>query len=338
MDKKKIAYTGVLWIFKLLFTVAIGYLLYMQISGKTATNGLNTLLQTVNSVPQLLYLLAAALLVWVNWGLEALKWQRLMQPIERMSLSDSLRSVLCGVAVSMLTPNRTGEYGGRILTLQTSGSIEAVAMALVGSYGQLLANISLGLSGFTAFCVVFAPVAVYTWLPPVVGILVVLGALGWLYSRLNQLPVSLAQISWVQKWQHLILPLWNTDKNTLLAVLRWSFMRYPVYVLQFYLLLKGFGVQLSLTDGWILISSIFFVQTFMPTVAIAELGIKGNLALYFIGFATPLQASVLAAVFGLWLLNLLLPSLAGLFFIVVSGNMRSLFRQSSKYSTLAPQA
>ncbi|HRI28438.1 MAG TPA: lysylphosphatidylglycerol synthase domain-containing protein [Chitinophagales bacterium] len=338
MDKKKIAYTGVLWIFKLLFTVAIGYLLYMQISGKTAISGLTTLLKTVNSVPQLLYLLAAALLVWVNWGLEALKWQRLMHPIERMSWLESLRSVLCGVAVSMLTPNRTGEYGGRILTLQTSGSLEAIAMALVGSYAQLLANISLGLSGFAAFCFVFAPVAAFTWLLPVMGIMVVLGVLGWLYGRVNRLPVSLAQISWLQKWQHLTRPLANANKSALWAVLCWSFLRYPVYVLQFYLLLKGFGIQLSLTNGWILISSIFFVQTFMPTVAIAELGIKGNLALYFIGFATSLQASILAAVFGLWLLNLLLPALAGLFFIVVSGNMRSLFRQSSKYTPLIPQS
>jgi hypothetical protein len=56
------------------------------------------------------------LLVGVNWGLESLKWQRLIYPLETpVFLPVVLKSVLCGVTVSMLTPNRTGEYVGRIL-------------------------------------------------------------------------------------------------------------------------------------------------------------------------------------------------------------------------------
>src|SRR3954463_14477474 len=53
-----------------------------------------------------------------NWGLEARKWQVLLKPLERLTFFTSFKAILSGVAFSINTPNRIGEYGGRIVYVQ----------------------------------------------------------------------------------------------------------------------------------------------------------------------------------------------------------------------------
>src|SRR6478672_9884043 len=49
-------------------------------------------------------------MLFINWGLEARKWQLLIAPLERFSFKTALMSVFAGCSVTMLTPNRIGEY------------------------------------------------------------------------------------------------------------------------------------------------------------------------------------------------------------------------------------
>ena len=50
-----------------------------------------------------------------NWGIEAKKWQVLMKPIEDLSWWTACKATLTGLSFAMNTPNRIGEYAGRIL-------------------------------------------------------------------------------------------------------------------------------------------------------------------------------------------------------------------------------
>jgi hypothetical protein len=57
--------------------------------------------------------LLALALVPVNWGLEAWKWHRLAGTWSR-TFGRSLRAVLVGLTLGFATPNRVGDYAGRI--------------------------------------------------------------------------------------------------------------------------------------------------------------------------------------------------------------------------------
>ena len=57
-------------------------------------------------------------LVFVNWGFEAKKWQVLLKPLQPINFFTAFKSVLSGVTLSINTPNRIGEYGGRILYIR----------------------------------------------------------------------------------------------------------------------------------------------------------------------------------------------------------------------------
>jgi hypothetical protein len=80
-------------------------------------------------------------------------------------------------------------------------------------------------------------------------------------------------------------------------------------------LLKLFGCNLNTLEGLMMISLTFFVMSVVPTFTIAELGIRGAVAAYFFSKLTIDVLPVLNATFSLWLINLVIPALAGAIFI-----------------------
>jgi uncharacterized membrane protein YbhN (UPF0104 family) len=57
------------------------------------------------------------LLMFVNWGIEARKWQLLVSSIQKVSFGRAFRAVFSGQALGFNTPNRMGESAGRAIFL-----------------------------------------------------------------------------------------------------------------------------------------------------------------------------------------------------------------------------
>ena len=54
------------------------------------------------------------LMMLLNWSLEALKWKELTKAYHKMSFSEAFRSVISGVSTSFITPNRIGDFIGKL--------------------------------------------------------------------------------------------------------------------------------------------------------------------------------------------------------------------------------
>ena len=91
-------------------------------------------------------IIVTALLMLLNWGIEALKWSLLIRKIEKVSFIRSFKAVLTGVAVSSFTPNRVGDYFGRVFILKKAARIEGVFITILGSMSQLLVTFLAGTS------------------------------------------------------------------------------------------------------------------------------------------------------------------------------------------------
>jgi uncharacterized membrane protein YbhN (UPF0104 family) len=76
--------------------------------------------------------------MFVNWFLEAGKWKYLMSHIEPISFYRAIESVFCGLTLAIFTPNRLGEYGGRVFFLSPKRRIVGIVAMSVGSIGQLV--------------------------------------------------------------------------------------------------------------------------------------------------------------------------------------------------------
>src|SRR5579871_4864256 len=83
----------------------------------------------------------------VNWGIEARKWQLALRPIGGLPYGRAFRAIFTGTAVASFTPNRMGEYLGRILYIKEGHRTQGIALTIACSMAQLMITLALGLAG-----------------------------------------------------------------------------------------------------------------------------------------------------------------------------------------------
>ncbi|MDP4292567.1 MAG: lysylphosphatidylglycerol synthase transmembrane domain-containing protein [Bacteroidota bacterium] len=273
--------------------------------------------------------ISASLLMLVNLFLESKKWQFLVSLRERVSAFTSIKAVFTGLSVSIFTPNRVGEFLGRVFFLEKTQPMEGIFMTVIGSLSQLLVTIvvgSLGLAFFLPYY--YSPTDFSTEM--LMGSLYVLGFLAniiflGLYlniSFITDLSRRVIKPEW-KHWNHYIEVFSSYKTIELLKVFGLSFLRYLVFSTQFYLFLRAFEVPLTVGEAMMLIPVIYLVTTSIPTIALSELGVRGSVSVFFIGVfmagqfsgVGDLQLRVFAASTCIWLINIALPALIGTFFV-----------------------
>lgn len=297
---------------KILLLVLLIYVLYHQITGRQHINELWGMLQQHLQWENAWLLLLTIALMLVNWGIETLKWQQLLRPLETIPFYRAFKAILCGISLSLFTPNRIGEFGGRVLLLQKASKLQGIALTLLGSMSQLMVNCSIGLIGFALFGIyyaTFSPQLVLILTSLIAGVLI---GVFWLYYRLHYIPRLAKYLPFFERFKQYVDLLSQFPKSTLSFILLLSMLRYAVYTLQYILLIQFFGVETNWLTAVIMITGIFFIQTIVPSIAIVELGIRGNVALFFWTFVGANTLSILSATFVLWLINLVLPALLGM--------------------------
>ena len=89
--------------------------------------------------------------MFLNWFLEALKWKFLVQKIEVITTWKAVESVFCGLTWAVFTPNRIGEFGGRVFSLSPNKRIKGAVVMTVGTIGQMVLTNVLGLLALSWF-------------------------------------------------------------------------------------------------------------------------------------------------------------------------------------------
>lgn len=258
-----------------------------------------------------LTLIALFLLLPVNWMLEVLKWKLLLKKIEPVSLPAAFRSVLSGVTVSLFTPNRVGEFAGRILHLRSGYRIKSAIASVIGSMNQLLITIIAGSIGlaFSLNDYLNDHPSLRWVLVIVISISVV--SLLYAYFRIRVLATLSENFAFLRKLSLYTRIFEIYTNRELLQVTLYSAFRYLVFSFQFWLALSVFGINLSFTETLRLVSLVYLVMAVVPTVALSELTVRGSVALYFFTPVAGNSAGILAGSTLLWVVNLVLPAFFG---------------------------
>lgn len=259
-------------------------------------------------------LLLTFILSFFNWGIETYKWQFLIRSLQKIPFFKAFRGVIAGVTISIFTPNRVGEFGGRILVLERKNRISAIFATLLGGYSQLLATLIIGLF--------FSPLFFYVssekldiggmnyhllFLFTSVFLLVLL----LIFFNVN----SLIHFVKKEKWLKFIGFIQNYSSIYLFKVLIISILRYTVFFHQFYFLLLFFNVEISWFHSLCGISLIYLLTSVVPIFSIFEFGVRGSLAIAVLGIYSPDSLALFSASLTLWIINLALPALIGAMFI-----------------------
>ncbi|MFN6945577.1 MAG: lysylphosphatidylglycerol synthase domain-containing protein [Cytophagaceae bacterium] len=258
-------------------------------------------------------LVAVVLLIPVNWGLEALKWQFLVRKIEKISFLKAYRGILTGVSFGLATPHGIGDYAGRILQLSSQDRVKMVGAVFLTRIAQFFVTYffgTLALLYFISYVYVTDAFLIRT--------------LAYVLALSNTFLIVLfffhKNILFLLKEVKLLRPVYKYFEilnqysgNDILCVIGLSFLRYMVFSCQFFALLYLFNVSTNVVILLTGVSFIFLVKSIVPTFF--DLGVRESSALYFFGFFNTSEESILFASLLLWVINILFPAFIGLFMI-----------------------
>jgi uncharacterized membrane protein YbhN (UPF0104 family) len=260
------------------------------------------------------YLVALFLLMLVNWGIEAVKWRLLARPIQPITFWQSFRAVLSGVSFSISTPNRVGEYLGRMFYMPEGKRLQVVALTLVGSIAQLLITLW---AGTLAFIFLNKALIGHGIVHPLVyriglaALVAVTGVLTVFYFNISALEKWLERILQKASWLYLVAALKEFGMQRLGRLLLLSGTRYAVFVIQYLLAFRLFSVDVSLLQAVGVMGLVFLALAIIPSVVLLEVGIRGEISLKLIGLFSANSLGIVLTTVTIWLINLVLPALAG---------------------------
>jgi hypothetical protein len=254
--------------------------------------------------------------MFLNWGLESVKWQLNLSGLHRFTFRQAFRAVLAGVAFSLNTPNRIGEYGGRVLFVPEGMRIRAVSLTLAGSFAQLLVTLLAGGIGFffiwEKLLSVNELLPVASWLRVLQWVVLAAAIAGLLiFFRIGRIVKKMERIPFLRRHARHFSIVGELQPRILVGILLLSVFRFIVFVIQYCLMLQVMGVETGWWEGFWSVSVFFLFMAVVPSIALLELGLRWQFSIIIFGIFSQNILGIYAAATGIWIINLLLPAIAG---------------------------
>ncbi len=269
------------------------------------------------STKHIYLLIVTIILVPINIYLEGVKWRIQLKPIENISYYKSFLSIFTGLTAGMFFPNRMGNFLGRIFMMENGDRIKAAMVTIVGGMAQMIATVSVGL-----IATIFFVNKYFVLLT--ISIILIVALLLLIYFNIHVLKYFqfLIPKKFKEKTKEYFDVFSLYDKKELLKILIISFLRYFIYTFQFVLLIWAFNIPLTYLNAMIPISFTYLLMMVIPFITITEIAIRGSVSIlvfekWFIinGISNSLELMVFSASSLLWILNIAIPSIIGLFLI-----------------------
>ena len=258
-----------------------------------------------------LYLFIVLPLMPVNWLLEAKKWQFLILQTHPLSIGKAFSSVLGGVAIGSMTPNRLGSFIGRLFWLPSDKRLEGTLHTFYSNWAQLIVTLLIGGFSLTYF-LSKGYLSDYISLGSVISYFIILGLFILLYAFPSSIWKTLKGFFGSIKTQRLD-QLLNWEQHHKGKVFLTSLIRYFVFLTQFVAVIYLFKIEISVFDAFIATSCTFLFTTFVPSLFFGKLIIREHVAYFCYSFFLPaaeLPVVVIASLF-IWIINIFIPAVSG---------------------------
>jgi hypothetical protein len=256
------------------------------------------------------------LLMVVNWVLESFKWQYLARTLVNISIWGAIEAVFCGLTWAIFTPNRIGEYGGRVMFLPNRKRIHGVFAMAVGSFGQ---NVITNITGLLAsLWFIYYFLNINTWLYTGIAVLTIafLVLLNIFYFNIKWLVALLDRVRFLEKYRRFFDIMGRYSHRELLTVIGYSLARFLVFSFQYYLVIHLLLPELPFFQMMMTVIVFIFVQSAMPSLDLLDIGVRSFTAAHLFSYITNQQLAIIAAVSSIWLVNLIIPAALGSVFVL----------------------
>jgi len=241
----------------------------------------------------------------INHFLEIKKWKTLTKSVKNNSWFEATEQSLASLTFSIITPNRIGEYGAKVLYYPNNKRKEIFLLNFAGNFYQLAITIILGmislvyLCKYASFSIILSQISIIIIiaLPVVVAIFY---SLKEKYSTIND-------------WFSKIIELLSVKNNKIVILI--SLLRYLVFSHQFYFLIQCFKLNISYLEAMTAISSVYLIASFIPILSLFDVALKGSVAIIVFSIFGIDSIQILSITTLMWLLNFAFPAIVGSYFI-----------------------
>jgi hypothetical protein len=119
-----------------------------------------------------------------------------------------------------------------------------------------------------------------------------------------------------RSWLYLTQAINAFGMQRLSKLLLLSLARYIVFAIQYVLLFRLFEVHVTASALFWMMSVVFLVLAAIPSIALADLGVRGEVSLQLIGLLSSNSLGILLTSVAAWFINLIIPALAGSLLVV----------------------
>ncbi|WP_235835823.1 hypothetical protein [Cognatitamlana onchidii] len=247
----------------------------------------------------------------LNWFFEVKKWQILIAPIKPISFKASLEQSLGTLTASLITPNRIGEYGAKALYYISSLRKRVLLITLLSNILQMLTTVCFGAVGLIIFFSIFENTILkidlrVLFISSFILLGTIIGVIAYKYNTLKLDNLLFRLKRFLRNY-----PLKNSFHGLLLSVLR-----YFTFSFQFFFILILFKVDINYLEGMMMISAMYLLASAIPSIFIFDVIVKGSVAVYLFAFIGVNELVVLSTTFLMWLLNFVLPSILGSYYVL----------------------
>lgn len=256
-------------ILKVLLFVVVLVLLYKQIA-KLSWIQFQTL-----SLERPLLILPILLLFVINWGGELMKWIAILK-VNKIELNKRrmIHSFFSGISTGLVTPNRLGNFIGRMIFYKGKVRGHLVLGTLYGNFAQFLVTLLFGtISAALLYNFIFSDFTVnYLYITLLILLISLVFYFSVPYLKLNR-------VAYFKRKQNLLQSFQLQAKEIMGPIFMLSTLRHTSFSLQYFLLLVAFGEA----PMWNLLNGIFLfylVSTVFPNLFVGKLVVRETLGKY----------------------------------------------------------
>jgi hypothetical protein len=304
------------YLLKAVILVLAGLFIFHRVNNNTNLRQFETLISHITRSQAITTMTFVVLLMVVNWVLESFKWQYLVRALVSVSIWEAIEAVFCGLTWAIFTPNRIGEYGGRVMFLPNRKRIHGVFAMAVGSFGQNVITNITGLLATLWFIYYFLNINTWLYLGVAVLISAFLIVLNIFYFNIKWLVGLLDRIRFLQKYRRFFDIMGRYSYRELLIVLGYSLARFFVFSFQYYLVIHLLLPELPFVQMMLTVIVFIFIQSAMPSLDLLDIGVRSFTAAHLFSYITNQQLAIIAAVSSIWLINLIIPAALGSVFVL----------------------
>jgi hypothetical protein len=294
-----------------ILSLACYFIIHQYVNKGDNLKQFESLISRIPTAHVIIIMSLVVVLMIANWSLEALKWKYLTRNLAKITLWQAIEGVFCGLTWAVITPNRFGEYGGRVMYLPPRRRIHGVFAMAVGAFGQNVVTNVLGFIALAWFAYTFLNLntlmmsgAFVLSCTSIAFFLILFFNIKWAVWLLDRIP-------FLKKFHRFFEIMGRYRFAELRTIMYFCLGRFFIFSFQYYLVIHLLVPQIPMYEVFLMVFIVFFIQSALPSLDLFDIAVRSAVATTVFNYVTDQHVAIIAAFASIWLINLIFPAIIG---------------------------